>query len=116
MSKLLNLNIYKFESFHAFINEWVQARKNQNPSFSLGKLAKDLELSSTAEIANILKNRRPVSHKVLNKFAGYLKLDLETEFYLNLIAEKDRNSENKILNLLINDRIAKLNRTFSTSV
>ena len=116
MSKLLNLNIYEFESFHTFINAWVAARKLQNPSFSLGKLAKDLELSSTAEIANILKSRRPVSHKVLNKFVKHLELDAEKEFYMNLIAEKDRNEENKILNLLINDRIAKLNRSFSASV
>ena len=62
----------------------------------------DLELSSITEISSILKGRRKVSHRLLEKVLNYLDLNEQERLHLKLIAELDRsrNSNTFLFNIL----------------
>lgn len=98
-------NIYNYKSFNTYFNDWVNYMKDFK-SFSLYKMAQDLELSSITEISNILKGRRKVSHRVLDKLKNYMNLGPSEQYYLELIAELDRSIDTNpfIYNILMEKR------------
>lgn len=103
LKEQLFTDIYNYTSFNLFLNDWVEQRR-KNGRFSLGVLVKELQLIKISEIANILKGRRSISHKLLEKFVNTYPLSEEEKYYLKLIAEIDRNRENQILkNVLIKE-------------
>lgn len=93
--------IYSYQSFNKYLNDWVLYKK-ETSKFSLHKLTIDLELNSITEISSILKGRRKVSHRLLEKIKGYLSLSDQEKFYLELIAELDRSEKSNefIFNIL----------------
>lgn len=94
-------NTYTYQSFNEYLNARVLYKK-ETSKFSLHKLSLDLELNSITEISSILKRRRKVSHRLLEKIRIYLDLDEHRNFYLQLIAEMDRTKESNdfIFNIL----------------
>lgn len=98
--------IYEFTSFNSYFNAWIAHQKELG--LNLTQIANRLELYSNAEITNILKDRRKVSTKVLEKFKANAGLSPQECYYADLLGEKDRNAQNVTLNLLISKEIHRL--------
>lgn len=105
----MNFDImFSHNNFQDFLKAWIENEHSQSNNISLGQMSRNLKLSSSAELINILKGRRPVSHKFLEKFCDHYKLSEEHSFYLSLISENDRNKNNLILSGLIREKIYSL--------
>jgi hypothetical protein len=81
---------------------------NKKQGSTLGQLVLSLGLYSNAEITNIASGRRSVSYKVLDKIKWYLQLSKQDQYYLDLIAEVDRNESNTSLLSLLNKEISQI--------
>lgn len=106
MEILVKPNIFDYKSFNSYLNDWVSFKKKTS-QFTLGMMVRDLELNSIAEIANILKDNRKVSHKILFKLKDYLRLSEEENFHLELIAELDRNEKNMFITSILTERLER---------
>ena len=109
-------NLYNYSSFLAFFQAWVQEEQILNPNLSIGKIAKNMELSHTASVSNILKGRRVPNQETVVKFKKLINLSQQEDLYLDLITEKDRNRDNLILTNALNLSINSLKNNFQVSV
>lgn len=98
--------IYRFSSFKDYFNFWISQQLSMGKS--LGQIARNLKLYSNAEITNVLKGRRKVSYKILEKFKNYNRFSNDENYYLDLIAESDRNTSSTTLYILIKKEIAAI--------
>lgn len=104
MNRELTQPIFSFTSFFDYLNYWISYQKSAK-GLSLGQLVIKLDLNSVSELQHFAKGRRKVSARFLEKFIAVLDLSAQEEFYLRLIAEADRNSENQILSSVLNEKI-----------
>lgn len=109
-------NIYRYESFLTFFRDWVCEEQDRSPTLSIGKLAKIMQLSHTASISNILKGRRVPKEQTVEKFKALVELTSTESRYLDLICEKDRQKDNKLVRNALDLSIGQLLSTQNISI
>jgi len=101
-------NLLSYESFLTFFKDWISEEQKLNPNLSIGKIAKCMDLSHTASVSNILKGRRVPNQETIDKFKKLVQLTQSEDLYLDIITEKDRHRDNKILNTALDLSIANI--------
>lgn len=78
--------IYNFNNHQDFLLTYVETQRSQNKSWSIGKWAKEMEMSSTATLTNILNGKRLPGKKLKESFKSYFNFSsCEAEYFDDLI-------------------------------
>ncbi|MGK0367131.1 MAG: hypothetical protein ACI9QD_000265 [Thermoproteota archaeon] len=96
------MQVFEYINYLDFLNDWCSIKRSENKNWSLGSLARKLELSNTAAITNILKGRKIPSHPTVKKLAEVIKLNQREENYLKSLIEKKRYEKNSVLHSALN--------------
>ncbi len=81
-------NIFEFQSYTEFLQNYAETKKSTNAHWSLGLWAKQLGLSSTSTLTNILQGRRPPSATLASEIAkSIIELNKHERDYFQLLVE-----------------------------
>lgn len=93
---------FDFEDYRVFLNSWVSFKRQNNPRWSLRLLSRQLGLSGTGTLSNMLLGRRGLSIEMAQKLSEVMKLsDREREYFHVLVAVQSRSSRDLAKNELL---------------
>ena len=100
--------VFNFTDYRAFLNSYLDEKKNHNRHYSTSLFSKDLKLKDTSSINKILKGQRHAGSEVTDKICDYFRFsDKERYFFCDLVslAKETESSTNR---LYIMDRLKRL--------
>ncbi len=78
--------IYNYTDYRTFLKNHVEKKKLENPNWSIGMWAKQMEISSTAVLTNILNGKRNAGSEIQKKISKYFKFNSKSgEYFSDLI-------------------------------
>ncbi len=79
------MNIYRYQTIADYLNDHFQAKKAENPLFSLQVWCRKLGISSTSALSHILSGKRPIPAKFVPRFIEDLGLnENESRYFMEL--------------------------------
>lgn len=102
-NKILNLKTY-----NEAIQKLYYNKKESCPEWTMGQFARDLNLSSTSSISNILYGRKLPSLELGRKISVYFRLSLIEENYFLVLLEKERFKSNTIVSKALSIYLEKI--------
>jgi uncharacterized protein (TIGR02147 family) len=100
--------LFTFNNYRDFLNDFLLKKKSINRHFSLGLWAKDLGLSSTASLSRILNGQRSPGKDITEKLVDYFKFrKKEREYFVHLILLEKAHEDDDLRGLVV-DKLRKL--------
>jgi uncharacterized protein (TIGR02147 family) len=112
------LTIYNYKEPIAFINDYIENLKAQDDNFSLKDFSRDLGMSSSAQIADVLSGRKKVREKLMNSLIVHSKIDrAETMYFQAIVARSkvDGSEKKKMFDLLVEELSPSNNPNYSVN-
>jgi uncharacterized protein (TIGR02147 family) len=103
-----SLTIFNYTDYRTFLKDYVQKKKEVQPTFSLGTWSKRLGISSTAVLVNILNGKRNPGGMISEKFVTYFRFtEKESQYFSDLISLTKVISEPR-LSLALMEKMGRL--------
>ncbi len=97
LSQKFQKDIFEFNCYHTFLNEYVNFKKETQSNWSYSQWARDLNLKSTSSITKVLTNERLPGKSIAKSLITYFGFnDKESYYFLDLI-ELEKTKDNPAL-------------------
>ena len=106
-------NIFIYNDFREFFNDFIAFKKYSNPFWSYGLWAKDLGLTGASTLSMIMSGKRNPSTKLCKTFSTYFKFnEEEMNYFLKLVSLQKQAKNNPELTkiLLLKDQEDQLDQ------
>lgn len=101
--------IYQYTDFGTFLKIHADQKRSENAHWSLGVWARQLGISSTAVLTNVLNGKRNPGRSIERKFLHYFKFsENEKEYFQDLIRLKKIKDDHR-LSVALMEKMGKLN-------
>lgn len=108
--------IYNYTDYRTFLKEYLKMKQAKNSSFSLGAWAKRLQMSSTAVLSNIIKGRKNLGKKSLERFNKYFDFDKSEEEYFKNLVNLYKVKNDPVLSLATQERLRQMQKLHLNNV
>lgn len=87
------INIYDFSDYRSYLNSYVSTKRQSCSNWSFGVWTRQLGLSNTSVIVNILKGKRHPGPQVQKKISDFFKLTPKERVYFKSLIQLEKSSE-----------------------
>lgn len=105
------LSIKKFTSYKAYLNHYVELKKQQTPTFSLGSWAKHMGLKDTSSIGKVINGQREAGPQIADKLINYFSFSPSEEKYFRNLIKLSKLKNNPELSTALLEKMGKLQET-----
>ncbi len=95
-------DIQEYKNYRDFLRDFILYKKTQNPYWSYGMWAKDLDLNGASTLSMIMKGKRHPSKKLADTFCDYFKFDdSQASYFHELIKIQKQTKDDPTLTILL---------------
>lgn len=106
------LNIFEYIDYRIFLKDYIQFKKEKNSGYSQRVLLRQMEITSSGFITNVIKGRNNLTIEQIEKLSGIMQLTPREERYLkNLVSfakAKASSEKHDFYQMILDDRKKKL--------
>lgn len=84
------LTVYNYKEPIAFINDYIEVLEAEDENFSLKDFSKELGISSSAQIIDVLNGRKKVREKLMNSLIVHSRIDRAETMYFQAIVARSK--------------------------
>ena len=86
----MDISVYNYVDYVRFLNDWLDAKRKENPNYSKKLFSQKIGLKSSSTITMILNNSRNISRKQIFSFAKAMEFNFkETKYFEAIILYQD---------------------------
>lgn len=108
VSPNMELNVFNYSSFRAFLYDYVRNSKRKNRGFSLSKMAKKMGLANTASLSRVVKGDREPGESISEKLSNYFQFDHEQKAYFKYLILLDKTKDDSYLKTLLMEKLKEI--------
>lgn len=111
---LSQTHIFDFSDYRLLLRSYVNLKKLNSKTWSLGTWARTLGLKSSATLVNIINGKRHPSHSLSVKIADSLDFQEEEKLYFLELIEIEKASNNPPMKMILIERLRKSYPNYSS--